>query len=151
MEEKKSKTLDNMTIGEFVEKTQKRATENAARKILGTVETNGGKKIPAVTGVFPEECDGWYPIGNFDDMVLIYWEDLSGEMIDGNKLGIVGIKVYPYKEMTLDDCMELAEKNGFGHCGTLHVKAESALSGKCFCYGNHGEHWEQIGTTCGYA
>ena len=31
------------------------------------------------------------------------------------------------------------------------VIAESALSGKVYRYGNHGEYWEEVGETRGYA
>lgn len=31
------------------------------------------------------------------------------------------------------------------------VIAESALSGKVYRYGNHGEFWEEVGETRGYA
>lgn len=31
------------------------------------------------------------------------------------------------------------------------VIAESPMDGEVYRYGNHGDYWEQIGTTCGYA
>lgn len=31
------------------------------------------------------------------------------------------------------------------------VVAESALSGKVYRYGNHGDYWEEVGETRGYA
>ena len=34
---------------------------------------------------------------------------------------------------------------------SIIVIAENPLHGKVYRYGNHGEYWEQIGTSCGYA
>lgn len=53
--------------------------------------------------------------------------------------------------LTLNDCYDLAVKNGYNGNGIIFVFAESALSGEIFSYGLNNSHWEFIGTTLGYA
>ena len=35
--------------------------------------------------------------------------------------------------------------------GTVTVIAQTPTHGEIYQYGNHGDYWEQIGTSCGYA
>ena len=62
-------------------------------------------------------------------------------------------RVLIYEEdepITLDECLNIIEyeMKKDGTCVVIH---ETALDGKVYRYGNHGDYWEQIGKTGGYA
>lgn len=54
------------------------------------------------------------------------------------------------EEFTLRDCFNLAVEHGFTK-GVITVLAERPLDGTVYRYGNHGDYWECIGKTVGYA
>ena len=49
-----------------------------------------------------------------------------------------------------DVCITLADIEA-ADTGVTIVISENALEGKVYKYGNHGQFWEKIGKTCGYA
>lgn len=50
--------------------------------------------------------------------------------------------------VSLNDCLEMM---GGASDGSVTVIIEDVFDGKIFCYGNHGDYWEEVGTTNGYA
>lgn len=83
-----------------------------------------------------------------DSIVSIFWED---EPENPDKVGVLkGVKTIPYGDMSLADCYCLAVGNGY-RSGDITVVIELPLWGDVYRYGNHGEYWEKVGKTEGYA
>ena len=55
------------------------------------------------------------------------------------------------KGITLNDCLEIAKKNGFKN-GTITVLSESYLQGEIYRYNNYNDkEWNIIGNLAGFA
>lgn len=52
--------------------------------------------------------------------------------------------------LTLKQCYEIAKKRGYKN-GVITVLSESLFDGCLYKYGNHGNYWERVGKTAGYA
>ena len=80
-----------------------------------------------------------------DNLIIVIW---SKEEKSPDYDTVHGVKIYHDGEyndpITLADILERYPK-------TELVIAEDALTGVVYRYGNHGEAWEQVGKTIGYA
>lgn len=83
-------------------------------------------------------------------IVRITWGD--GKELKPDGYGISGVSTYPHhgEEMCLENCRRFAAQCGW-RSGNITVTVECPTEGKVYCHGNHGDFWEEIGTTCGYA
>lgn len=83
-----------------------------------------------------------------DSIVSIFWED---ESENPDKVGVLkGVKTIPDGDMSLADCYCLAVGNGY-KTGVITVIIQWPLRGDVYLFGNHGEYWEKVGKTDGYA
>ena len=53
--------------------------------------------------------------------------------------------------LTFQKALQIALENGWSGSGIILLIAESALEGKVYQYGNHGDFWTEHGSTRGYA
>lgn len=78
-------------------------------------------------------------------------------MVGGGILRIIGEKkvqiLYTDEGIALEECLKRAREAepDIDQYQTVIVIEEHALEGKVFKYGNHGDFWEEVGETRGYA
>lgn len=83
-----------------------------------------------------------------DSIITIIYEK-GGNCVEDREVPEFGVGVI-YHSGEYDDPITL--KSIHEKYGKVHlVISESPLSGKVYRYGNHGEFWEEIGQTEGYA
>lgn len=84
-------------------------------------------------------------------VTIVYEKETVTEIISGMpfKKPVYGVEVI-YHDGQYNEPITLASIQK-KYPKTHIVISESALSGKVYRYGNHGEHWEEIGKTEGYA
>lgn len=87
-----------------------------------------------------------------ESIVSIFWvnKPQTPGRVEFIKGFIKGVRTYPGGNMTLDDCYDMAVRNGYKK-GVITVCCESPLHGEIYKYGNHGSFWEKVGETDGYA
>ncbi len=82
-------------------------------------------------------CDS---IGYADDIKIIF-SDKCVEIFPGNEKSL---------DYTFEEVIHVAKQNGWKD-STILLITESPLNGRIYQFGNHGEFWEEHGSTRGYA
>lgn len=78
------------------------------------------------------------------------WIDPLSSLVVINDAVVMPLKVKADDVITLYDVLETAKKHKI-RIGTILVLYELGLRGEVYRYGNHGDFWEKIGVTVGYA
>ena len=77
---------------------------------------------------------------------IFYWDIINVIYVDSN--GELKAKaIFDEYSLTLNGIKESLDALPFA---TIYVLAENPLYGKVYCYGNHGDYWEEIGDLWGY-
>ena len=105
----------------------------------------------------PKKIDNPEMTGIYDSVTLIYH---TYEGYDDHNLAVPKSHCYEYVVDEYSNPLEEPEtlaqvetwfRNRYGKMLHCMVIAELGLHGEIYRWGNHGDWWEQVGETCGYA
>lgn len=86
------------------------------------------------------------------DYITVYWYnyDDEKEINEGKCLNWIVAIEFGEEMPTFNQIVEIAKEHGYDEKEMLHLVADSALSGKTYCYGNYSKEWLEYGETRGY-